>query len=56
MTEALDLNDRDAKHWFFKLKREYEEQERKQKLLLELKARKEFRKMMNSYKLPQVLK
>ena len=56
MKEALDLTDGQAKHWFHQLKREYEEQERKEKITKELQARKEFRKMMKKYKLPEMLK
>jgi hypothetical protein len=52
---ALELSDSEAKHWYYQLKREYEEQERKEKILKQLEARKEFRKMMKSYKLPEVL-
>lgn len=28
VTESLDLNEREAKHWYWRLKREYEEQEK----------------------------
>ena len=52
---ALDLTPADSKHWGFRIKREYEAQERREKLLAQLKARKEFRKMMKQYKLPNVL-
>lgn len=55
MTQALDLNPKEAKHWFNKLKREYQEQEKREKIMTQLKARKEFRKMMKSVKLPEVL-
>ena len=33
MVDALDLNTQDAKHWYYKLKREYEEQEKLKKRL-----------------------
>ena len=56
MKEALDLTDGQAKHWYFQLKKEYEEQERRERILKEVQARKEFRKMMKQYKLPEVLK
>lgn len=49
------MNSGQAKHWFNKLKREYEEQEKREKVMAQLKARKEFRKMMKSFKLPEVL-
>ena len=55
VTGALELNSGQAKHWFNKLKREYEEQEKREKVMAQLKARKEFRKMMKSFKLPEVL-
>jgi hypothetical protein len=39
----------------YKLKREYEAEERRKKLLEQLKAKKDFRKMLKSYRLPSVL-
>lgn len=53
--ESLDLSPSEAKHWGYRIKREYENQERREKLLAQLKARKEFRKMLKTYQLPNVL-
>lgn len=55
MTEALDLDVFGAKHWMYKIKREYELQEKNEKLMAQLKAKKEFRKMLKTYQLPNVL-
>ena len=46
VTEALGLDQYQQKHWHFKLKREYEEQEKTRLRLEKLQARKQFRKML----------
>ena len=42
----MDLDEQGKKHWFYKLKREYEAQEKLKKRLEQKQARKEFRKML----------
>eukprot|EP00347_Sterkiella_histriomuscorum_P003403 403364431 len=55
MTQALDLDIPQQKHWFYKLRREYKEQEKLQERLKQKEARKQFMKLLKSYKLPEVL-
>lgn len=46
LTQAMDLSPAEAKHWYYKLKREYEEEARILKKMQERQARKDFRKLM----------
>ena len=46
MTEAMGLDVFQQKHWAYKLKREYEQQEKNRLRLERLQARKDFRKML----------
>lgn len=64
VTEALELDERGRKHWFYRLRKEYLEQEKMEKIEYYLilysfraqkKARKEFRRMMKEYQLPSFL-
>lgn len=44
----MDLDAAEQKHWWYKLRREYEEEERIRKKMEQRQARKEFRKMMKN--------
>ncbi|CDW81632.1 rbfa domain containing protein [Stylonychia lemnae] len=55
VTTSLDLNDRERKHWYYRIKREVEEEEKAQKRLEQREARKQFLKLLKSYQIPEVL-
>jgi hypothetical protein len=52
----MDLDAAQQKHWYYKLKREYEEEARIKKKLEAQKSRKEFRKMMKQSNISETLK
>jgi len=54
LTEALDLDAPSQKHWYYKLKREYEEQEKTRKRMEGREARKNYRNMMKKLKLEEL--
>lgn len=49
VTEAMDLDANGVKHWGYRLKREYEKQEKIKKRMEQKKARKDYVKMMKKY-------
>ena len=51
----MHLDEYGRKHWFYRLKREYEKEAKILKRLEQRKAKKEFRKTMKKYNIEQVL-
>jgi hypothetical protein len=49
VTQALDLDANLQKHWYYKLKREYEAQEALQKRMEAKQARKDYRKLLSKH-------
>jgi acyl-CoA reductase-like NAD-dependent aldehyde dehydrogenase len=55
VTEAMGLDAQEQKHWYYKLKREYEEEARLLAKIEHQKARKEFRKLMKQADIKKTL-
>lgn len=55
MVDALDLDANEAKHWAYKLKREYEKEEKIRKRMEQKQARKDYVKMMKKYNISEKL-
>ena len=55
VTEAMDLDPFQQKHWHYKLKREYEQEEKMRKRQERLQAKKEFRKLLKKTDIQKTL-
>ena len=55
ITEAMDLDEFGQKHWYYRLKREYEAEAKILRRLEQRQAKKDFRKLMKKYKIEEVL-
>jgi hypothetical protein len=51
----MDLDEFGQKHWYYRLKREYENEAKILRRLEQRQAKKDFRKLMKKYKIEEVL-
>ena len=55
VTEAMQLDEYGQKHWYYRLKREYEKEAEAVKRLEQRQAKKDFKKMMKKHRIDPVL-
>ena len=56
LTKVMELDEYGRKHWFYRLKREYEKEAEIQKRLRQRLAKKKFKRMMKKQRIDLVLK